>query len=88
MRSPAGTASFLSWTRSQTAGVFPIDVKKMHIDVLCFTGHKGLLGPQGTGGMYVREGVHIRPLKSGGSGVQTYSRTTRPRCHSPRGGAL
>lgn len=57
---------------SQTAGVFPIDVEKMHIDVLCFTGHKGLLGPQGTGGMYVKEGVSIRPLKSGGSGVQTY----------------
>lgn len=60
---------------SQTAGVFPIDVQKMHIDVLCFTGHKSLLGPQGTGGMYVREGLHIRPLKSGGSGVQTYSKT-------------
>lgn len=60
---------------SQTAGVFPIDVEKMHIDILCFTGHKGLLGPQGTGGMYVREGVRVRPLKSGGSGVQTYSRT-------------
>lgn len=60
---------------SQTAGVFPIDVEKMHIDVLCFTGHKGLLGPQGTGGMYVREGVRIRPLKSGGSGVQTYSKS-------------
>lgn len=60
---------------SQTAGVFPIDVQKMHIDVLCFTGHKGLLGPQGTGGMYVREGIEIRPLKSGGSGVQTYSKT-------------
>ena len=60
---------------SQTAGVFPIDVEKMHIDILCFTGHKGLLGPQGTGGMYVREGVKVRPLKSGGSGVQTYSRT-------------
>lgn len=59
---------------SQTAGVFPIDVQKMHIDVLCFTGHKSLLGPQGTGGMYVREGLAIRPLKSGGSGVQTYSR--------------
>lgn len=59
---------------SQTAGVFPIDVKSMHIDVLCFTGHKGLLGPQGTGGMYVREGLSVRPLKSGGSGVQTYSR--------------
>ena len=60
---------------SQTAGVFPIDVQKMNVDVLCFTGHKGLLGPQGTGGMYVREGLKIRPLKSGGSGVQTYSKT-------------
>ena len=60
---------------SQTAGVFPIDVEKMQIDVLCFTGHKGLLGPQGTGGMYVREGIQIRPLKSGGSGVQTHSKS-------------
>lgn len=59
---------------SQTAGVFPIDVQEMKIDILCFTGHKSLLGPQGTGGMYVREGVEVRPLKSGGSGVQTYSR--------------
>jgi cysteine desulfurase family protein len=60
---------------SQTAGVFPIDVQKMKIDVLCFTGHKGMLAPQGTGGMYVRKGLVIRPLKSGGSGVQTYSKT-------------
>ena len=59
---------------SQTAGVFPIDVQKMNIDVLCFTGHKGLLGPQGTGGMYVREGLSIRPLKVGGSGIKTYSK--------------
>lgn len=59
---------------SQTAGVYPIDVQKMKIDILCFTGHKGLLGPQGTGGMYVREGVAVRPLKSGGSGVLTYSK--------------
>lgn len=59
---------------SQTAGVYPIDVQAMHIDVLCFTGHKSLLGPQGTGGLYVREGLHIRPLKSGGSGVLTYSK--------------
>ena len=57
---------------SQTAGVYPIDVQEMGIDILCFTGHKGLLGPQGTGGMYVREGLEIHPLKSGGSGVQTY----------------
>ena len=57
---------------SQTAGVLPIDMKRMHIDVLCFTGHKGLLGPQGTGGICVREGLWIRPLKAGGSGVHTY----------------
>lgn len=59
---------------SQTAGAVPIDVQKMQIDVLCFTGHKGLLGPQGTGGIYVREGIEVRPLLSGGSGVQTYNR--------------
>lgn len=59
---------------SQTAGVFPIDVQDMQIDILCFTGHKGLLGPQGTGGIYVREGLSVRPLKTGGSGVQTYSK--------------
>lgn len=63
---------------SQTAGVFDIDVQKMHIDILCFTGHKGLLGPQGTGGIYVREGVEVRPLLSGGSGVQTYLRKHPP----------
>lgn len=57
---------------SQTAGVFPIDVQAMNIDILCFTGHKSLLGPQGTGGIYVREGLTVRPLKCGGSGVQTY----------------
>ena len=57
---------------SQTAGVFPIDVQKMHIDILCFTGHKSMLGPQGTGGIYVKDGLTVRPLKSGGSGVQTY----------------
>ena len=63
---------------SQTAGVFDIDVQAMHIDILCFTGHKGLLGPQGTGGIYVREGVNVRPLLSGGSGVQTYLRKHPP----------
>ena len=63
---------------SQTAGVFPIDVQQMHIDILCFTGHKGLLGPQGTGGIYVREGTEVRPLLSGGSGVQTYLRSHPP----------
>lgn len=63
---------------SQTAGVFPINVQKMQIDILCFTGHKSLLGPQGTGGLYVREGVEVRPLLSGGSGVQTYLRRHPP----------
>lgn len=59
---------------AQTAGVIPIDMQRMHIDVLCFTGHKGLLGPQGTGGLAVREGLRIAPLLSGGSGVKTYSK--------------
>ncbi|MDM8126124.1 aminotransferase class V-fold PLP-dependent enzyme [Mediterraneibacter glycyrrhizinilyticus] len=58
---------------SQTAGVWPVDVQNLGIDVLCFTGHKGLLGPQGIGGMYVRTGVSIRPLLSGGSGIDTYN---------------
>ena len=60
---------------SQTAGVFPIDVKKMNIDILCFTGHKSLLGPQGTGGIFVKEGIEVTPLKSGGTGILTYSKT-------------
>lgn len=59
---------------SQTAGVFPIDVKKMNIDILCFTGHKSLLGPQGTGGIYVKDGIEITPLKSGGTGILTYEK--------------
>ncbi len=63
---------------SQTAGVIPVDVQKMNIDILCFTGHKSLLGPQGTGGIYVREGVSVRPLKSGGSGVQSYRKEHPP----------
>ena len=57
---------------SQTAGILPIDVQKMGIDVLCFTGHKGLMGPQGTGGLYVRQGVKINPLKVGGSGIHSF----------------
>ena len=59
---------------SQTAGVFDIDMEEMGIDVLCFTGHKGLLGPQGTGGICVRQGVAVRPLIVGGSGVHSYSK--------------
>ena len=59
---------------SQSAGVFDIDMQKTGIDILCFTGHKSMLGPQGTGGICVREGLQIRPLKSGGSGILTYSK--------------
>ena len=54
---------------SQTAGVFPIDMQRMHISVLCFTGHKSLMGPQGTGGLCVAPGVEIRPWCVGGHGV-------------------
>ena len=60
---------------SQTAGVFPIDVEKMNIDILCFTGHKSIIGPQGTGGIFVKEGIDVTPLKSGGTGILTYSKT-------------
>jgi selenocysteine lyase/cysteine desulfurase len=59
---------------AQTAGIIPIDVEKLGIDILCFTGHKGLLGPQGTGGIYVREDIKISPLKVGGSGIKSYQK--------------
>ena len=58
---------------SQTAGVLPIDLAAMGIDVVCFTGHKSLMGPQGTGGLCLREGLEIRPFTVGGTGVQSYS---------------
>ena len=57
---------------AQTAGVLPLDMEAMGIDVLCFTGHKGLMGPQGTGGLCLRPGVELRPFKRGGSGVHSY----------------
>jgi cysteine desulfurase/selenocysteine lyase len=53
---------------AQTAGCYPIDVNKDQIDFLAFTGHKGLMGPQGTGGFYMRKGLSVRPLKLGGTG--------------------
>ena len=59
---------------SQTAGAMEIDMEAMNIDVLCFTGHKGLMAPQGTGGLCIREGVEIRPFKVGGSGVHSYDK--------------
>ena len=68
---------------SQTAGLLPIDMGGMGIDVLCFTGHKSLMGPQGTGGLCVRPGVEIRPLLTGGTGVQSY-RETQPEAYPTR----
>ena len=59
---------------SQTAGVAPLDMEAMGIDVVCFTGHKGLMGPQGTGGMAVAEGVDVQPWAEGGSGVHSFER--------------
>jgi len=53
---------------AQSAGVLPINVDEQCIDILTFTGHKGLLGPQGTGGIYIRPGLDINPLKQGGTG--------------------
>ncbi len=53
---------------AQTAGAFPIDAEADNIDLLAFTGHKSLLGPQGTGGLYIREGIQLEPLKEGGTG--------------------
>ena len=60
---------------AQTAGAQPIDVQWLGIDALCFTGHKALLGPQGTGGAYVRPGLQIVPLLVGGSGVHSFDET-------------
>ena len=54
---------------SQTAGAIPIDAEKMNIDLLAFPGHKSLLGPTGTGGLYVSERVSPHPIRSGGTGV-------------------
>ena len=60
---------------AQTAGTRRVNMEELGADVLCFTGHKGLMGPQGTGGLCIREGVDIRPFQVGGTGVQTYSET-------------
>ncbi len=59
---------------SQTGGIFPIDMQEDFVDVLCFTGHKSLMGPQGTGGLCVRKGIQIRPLVTGGSGIRTFDK--------------
>ena len=53
---------------AQTAGIFDIDVQDMCIDLMAFPGHKSLMGPTGTGGLYIREGLKLIPLKHGGTG--------------------
>jgi len=57
---------------SQSAGVIPIDVENNHIDLLAFPGHKGLLGPQGTGGLFIRDGIKLRNFKEGGTGSNSH----------------
>ncbi len=59
---------------SQSAGSIPVNVRENGVDILCFTGHKSLLGPQGTGGMYVRKGTEVEPLFAGGTGMDSFSR--------------
>jgi cysteine desulfurase family protein len=58
---------------AQTAGALPIHVEEMNIDLLAFTGHKSLFGPQGTGGLYIRKGLEqkIPPLLLGGTGSRS-----------------
>jgi len=56
---------------AQTAGVLPIDVRALGVDLLAFPGHKGLLGPTGTGGLYVAPGVRLTPLRQGGTGTRS-----------------
>ena len=53
---------------AQSAGTMPIDVQAMNISLLAFPGHKGLFGPQGTGGLYIGEGLAPLPLREGGTG--------------------
>lgn len=56
---------------AQTTGCVPIDVFEMNVDLLAFTGHKALFGPQGTGGLYVRPGLHVDSLIQGGTGSRS-----------------
>lgn len=59
---------------SQSAGKIPIDIDKLCVDIVAFTGHKSLLGPTGIGGLYVREGIDIRHTRAGGTGVRSADR--------------
>lgn len=59
---------------AQSAGILQVDVRGMGIDLLAFPGHKGLLGPQGTGGLYIDPEVDLAPLLHGGTGSQSEAR--------------
>lgn len=66
---------------AQSAGATPIDVQAMQIDMLAFPGHKSLLGPQGTGGLYISPNVDLKPLLTGGTGTESellHQPQTRP----------
>lgn len=56
---------------AQSAGTINIDAEALDIDMLAFTGHKGLLGPTGTGGLYIKSGLDLAPLREGGTGSQS-----------------
>lgn len=58
---------------SQSAGIIPIDMVEQGLNVVCFTGHKALMGPQGTGGLAVTEGIDVRPWNVGGTGVHSFA---------------
>ncbi len=60
---------------AQTAGVVAIDVKDLQVDFLVFTGHKALFGPQGTGGVYIKEDINVSPLLQGGTGDNSKAKT-------------
>ena len=63
---------------SQSAGTAHIDMQAMGLDIVCFTGHKGLMGPQGTGGLAVAEGVDVAPWAMGGTGVHSFDELQPP----------
>jgi cysteine desulfurase/selenocysteine lyase len=56
---------------AQTMGSIPVDVEAMSVDLLAFPGHKAMMGPQGTGVLWMREGVLVRPLREGGTGSRS-----------------
>lgn len=67
-----GSAARLILDVAQTAGDLPVTLEATGADILCFTGHKGLMAPPGTGGIVLREALDIRPLYSGGSGTLSF----------------